>query len=183
MKVIQNLYVVIRMYFVIFNVNKYILADRADFLTKAAAIKDSTILELKNALASQTSQTEECEKKLIGLQKTFDKSENMLKSANSQIAQLLEETDAQCSVLKIKDSELDHLKRQQVHSGKVIEDISKQLRISKENDAARAVKEQESQIAIEMQSEQCKELEVRLEQAIMRWYYGRIVHLVNLQFY
>jgi serine/threonine protein kinase len=144
-------------------------ADRADNHVKVIASRESTISEIKEALAQQVRNAEVAEIKLKELEIARDRSESLLKSANNQIAQLLEETEAQCSVLKVKDAELHSSKQQIVHCGKLIDDLSKQLRISKDNEAALSMKDQESLLTIEMQSEQSKELEARLEQAIMRW--------------
>jgi hypothetical protein len=127
------------------------------------------IEQLKEKVTHQIKETEEANKCATEFEKSFRSTENQLRSANTHVAQLLEETEAQCAVLRIKDSEIDTQRRLQASHGKLIDDLSKAIRVSKDNESAMAIKEKETRLMLEMQMEQAKELEARLEQALMRW--------------
>ena len=85
------------------------------------------------------------------------------------MSQLEQQKEISAQAIAEKDKTLTSLRKFNKKSNDIIEELSKTIHASKESEAASIEKEKEARLMLEMHEEQSKELESRLEQALMRW--------------
>ena len=144
-------------------------AERADSTSKSLKEREDRLSSVSESLEAQQQRADSAERTLASLQQQVSALSEELVDSKQIVGQLEKDNKSLSQSIIDKDEKIKSLRRFNDKSNAIVEELSRSIQKARDAEATALVKEREARLTMEMGEEQAKELEVRLEQALMRW--------------